>query len=78
MIHEFKLPAQNSSKYENRLLTQTLHSCPRNIVVVILSLSRAKIKHKQAPDNFQNSILKLQSFLLMAELDQDSFKDNPE
>ena len=48
----------------------------KNIVIVVSS--REKIKHKQAPDNFQNSILKLQSFLLTAELDQDSFKDNPE
>ena len=37
-----------------------------------------KLNINKPPDNFQNSILKLQSFLLTAELDQDSFKDNPE
>ena len=37
-----------------------------------------KLNINKPPDNFQNSILKLQSFLLTAELDQDSFKDNQE
>ena len=41
-----------------RLLTQTLHSCPRNIVVS----SRAKIKRKQAPRQFPKWHFKITIF----------------